>query len=212
MDEVGRTEDTGKSRAIPGRVIAVVVAVLVAGLVGIWTESAGVGPYGLRVALYGEGDLYVLNLSDEEREISVDGRDREPLAAQGARLFRLVGGTSEVALFVEGQDQPEQIIEIEASRSHVMLNLSDETCLVVAAVEGVNGDGPPEVEVLATLDPEVEVFELGSRNVVWPRGYPGVLAEGQDPARAVEVIDCSLVEDKEFLAEYLAGQLYRRSR
>lgn len=197
-------------RGMKRRIIAVILAVLVAAVVAMATHSAGVGPFGARLLLYGEADLYVLNVSDRPQWVSIDGGERQRVQPEGARLLRLVGGESAIEIYDDGEtESPVETLLIEAKHSDALLNLSDHTCLVVATVEGLQ-EGEITLEVVDFLEADVKTYQLGSTNVIWPRGYPGVAAKKEGPPMAVELLDCTLVEDRDFVEDYLAARLAQR--
>ena len=189
-------------------VIATALVVVIA-VSGLMAHAAGYGFLGYRLAAYGEASLYVLNLSEEPRRVSVDGRTAETVDADSAQLLRLVGGLSTVEVFDEA-DQRLQSFEVETDRSHAFLNLSGETCLVVSQLSNVTTDEELSVEIVDMLGPRDDLYVMETDNVVWPRGYPGVLTDDGPPARSIEAIDCWLLEEKDFLKDYLQSRFTER--
>lgn len=189
--------------------MGVVLVLAVAIIAGVWGHMAGVGAFGYRLLLHGEGGLYVLNLTEEAHDITVDGGEVVEVAAGGARLIPLVGGRTTIgAVDAEGDHRREW--EIEVSQSDVLLNLSPETCLVVAELSGISNAEDLEVEVVERLEEGTEIYQLGSRNIVWPRGYPGAVEQGEERALSVEVVECWLLDDPDFLQEYVSTQIRKR--
>ena len=179
-------------------------------IVGGVAHLVGLGFLGYRVILHGEGELYVLNLTMEERYVSVEGREKKVIHARDAQLVELVGGRSEVEILNEDGSLYRRW-EVEMSRSDVLLNLSKETCLAVTDITSLYQGDVSGVEFSALLGPEVEVYELGSRNVVWPRKDPPPRVDpSRGPVLSVEIVGCPLLEDRGFLKEYLLMRLQDR--
>lgn len=203
----GEELELGRSRTGLFVVLAILGVVLVVGLV---THLVGTGFLGYRTIFYGKGDLYILNLSDEERYVSVDGRAPEVIHSQDARLVELIGGRSKVEI-LNSEQELWRSFEIGIDNSHAFLNISDEACLAVMEISGLYREGAP-VELETLLEATDEVHILGSKNVVWPRRVPPAqmdLTEGA--ALSVEIVGCVLLEDPGFLREYLLLRLEQRN-
>lgn len=183
-------------------IIAVVFAAAAAAAAFV-PHMLGYGWFGHRILLYGESQLYVLNISDQPRQVSVDSGPPEQIDAGGARLLPLVGGVSSIQTRSDDESSARDWT-VETNRSALLLNLSDATCLIVSELTGLTDEQPLEVEIIDQLDADTEIYDVDSRNVIWPRAYPGVVDEDQtDPVRSVEIIDCHLFDDEQFLEDYL---------
>lgn len=181
-------------------------------VVGGVTHLVGVGFLGYRSILFGKGDLYILNLSDEERFVSVEGREPVVIHSQDAQLVELIGGRSRVDI-LEGDQKLWRSFEVEIDDSHGLLNISDAACLAVSDLSDLYRSEGGSIELKALLGAEEEIHILGSKNVVWPRRRPPSqvdLSEG--PALSVEIVGCSLFEEPEFLREYLLLRFEERSQ
>ncbi len=200
-----------RSMTKPVVISAVVVLVLVfVGVGGFVAQAAGYGFLGYRTVLYDPGELYVLNLTEKRRYIAVDGAQMKPIEAEGARLFRLVGGNSELKGFDEDRNRWRNW-QVETDGSHIFLNLSAEGCVVISELKGLVEQQTLSVELIDLLDADQRPHHLGSRRVIWPRGYPGAIdVEGTDPVLSVEVVECWMFEDADFLREYLRTRLQER--
>lgn len=199
----------GRAKVVVGIVLALLGVVGLVGGVAAWS---GVGFLGHRVIMHGEGELYVLNLTGEELWVSVDGRAKEVVHARDAQLVDLVGGTSRVEVRREDGGEYRRF-EVTMSHSDVVINLSEEACLAVTDITSLYQGNPDGVEFSALLESEVEVYELGSRNVVWPRkAAPPRMDRSLGPMLSVEIVACPLLEDRAFLKEYLLMRIEERMR
>lgn len=198
---------SGAQRVRYGIVLAV-LGVLAAASVA--AHAAGYGFGGHRLLLYEPGELYVLNLTDEPRRIGVDGNSTHDVAAGGARLLPVLGGPVTVEVGTQA-GSPWQSWEIEVDGAPLFVNLSDEACVVVSRVLGLEDESPVEVQIEDQLPPGPELHELAPGSVIWPRAYPEAIEHsGAEPVWSVEVVDCSLVGEESFLADYVATRIEGR--
>lgn len=199
---------TSSSNRIVFGVTASIVVLFVAGAALI-PYLIGYGWFGHRLLLYGEGQLYVLNLHDETHHVSVDGRAPVEIPGDDATILPLVGGPTSV----EVQDQQNQVIdswETELDHSDAFLNLSDDTCFVLAELANLSGNNSLEVEIIEVLDADTDFVPLDTHHVVWPRGNPGAVDDTAESAVAIELMDCELLGEREFLGDYLQTRLEAR--
>ncbi|TXD37183.1 hypothetical protein FRC98_10645 [Lujinxingia vulgaris] len=203
--EVDAGMSTGKRVAL-----GVGALVLVAAIIGAVTQMAGVGFLGYRSILYGSGDLYVLNLSDEERFVQVEGREPEPVHAQNAQVVELIGGTSRVDI-LNGDKSLWKSYDLTIDDSAALLNISDASCLAVADVTDLYRGQDTGLTFQELLDASTEFYELGSHNVIWPRRtFPSRIDPSKGPTLWVEIAACRLLEDPSYLSEYLMIRLQQR--
>ncbi len=215
MSNEPQSDSNPSKIAASPRVVAVAVAVLAVVLIGAggaFAQAAGYGFMGYRVVLYGDAELYVLNLADEDRYISVDGRPVQRVEAGNARLLPLVGGESVIEA-MDGDGQPLQSWTVETDGSHILLNLDEESCLLVSKLFELAVPEEMRAEIATRIDSERILYTLDSSRVIWPRGYPGAVdTEGDEPIYSVEVIDCTLTDDKAFLQEYVVSRINDRMK
>lgn len=188
---------------------AVLVGLLIIGGIG---QLSGAGWFAHRSILWGEGELYVLNMGDEPLKIVADGVEREEVAARDAQIIPLVGGTTHIRLLsASGEPRGEHDVTIDGS--YALLKVGPEICLAVADITPYYGgkggaQGVPIHEVVRADQP---IWIAGSRNVVWPRrDFPKILAGGDGPGRWVEMVGCDLLDDRGFLSGYLELRLQER--
>ncbi|RAL22383.1 hypothetical protein DL240_11070 [Lujinxingia litoralis] len=196
---------TGKRVAL-----GLVALVVIVAIVGAVTQMAGVGFLGYRSILYGSGELYVLNLTPETRQVRVEERAPEPLLAQNAQMVELIGGTSKVDILQEDQSVWKSF-DITIDDSSALLNLSGSTCLSVADVTAMYRGQGEGLSFQALLPADTEFYELGTHNVIWPRrDFPSRVDPSKGPMLWVEIVACQLLEDPNYLSEYLMIRLQQR--
>lgn len=199
-----------RSPALARRLVAGLAAVALVAGAGVAAHLSGYGWFGYRVLLYGHNQLYVLNLEDEPRRVIVDGRTTRDVQPDNAAIAPLVGGAASVRIETP-EGEPIATRTVETDRTNVLYHLGGESCLVVTEVSNVDDGTDLTVEVVDMPGPQTELYHLDSRNIVWPRGYPGVLDEtASDPPRSVEVLDCDLRDDEDFVTEYITQRLRAR--
>lgn len=212
MSEFDSLEDFSESGSKWTKVLIVgVIVLIVAILIGSIGHFIGTGWFGYRSILYGRGDLYVLNFSDEERQIVVDGRAPVEVLAQNAQIVEIIGGTSEVKI-LDAAGKVVDTYQVTAKDSHAFLNISDDSCLVVADMTAFYGGGGPKNLIFkAQLKPDDRVYIPNSTNVVWPRrDFPLRTKSGGGPVTWIELVGCSLFDDPQTLDGYMHMRLEDR--
>ncbi len=205
------TDDLSTPRNWRAIVIGLALAVMVVGMVGIIGKVTGSGWFGHRVWLYDGGMLYALNLSDSARFVSVDGGERVEIAANGAELVELLGGTS----FVEVSDESGAVLrthEVRIDRSHAFVKLSDDGCLAVVDITQFYAGGTQgKLDFEAYIKPKQHLWIPQSRNVVWPRkDFPSRLEAGEGEGVWFEIVACELFDEPDYLDAYLSVRLESR--
>lgn len=201
MSEFESLDDYAESGSRWKKAILWIVGILVVvGALGSIGQLIGTGWFGHRSILYGRGELYVLNMSDRERQVVVDGRPPVEILAHNATVVELIGGTSQVDI----QDKAGNVVEsyqITTKNSHALLNISDDTCLIVADMSAFyGGGGEKKLTYRAQLKPDQKVYVPDSTNVVWPRRSLQLqVKSGAGPATWIELIACSLFDEPEVL-------------
>lgn len=201
MSEFESIDDYAESGSRWKKAILWIVGILVVvGALGSIGQLIGTGWFGHRSILYGRGELYVLNMSDRERQVVVDGRPPVEILAHNATVVELIGGTSQVDI----QDKAGNVVEsyqITTKNSHALLNISDDTCLIVADMSAFyGGGGEKKLTYRAQLKPDQKVYVPDSTNVVWPRKSLQLqVKSGAGPATWIELIACSLFDEPEIL-------------
>jgi hypothetical protein len=197
-----------KKAKILAVIFGVVVALLGAGSIGHFT---GLGFFSYRLFLYGQGELYALNMSKEPLFLVVPGHDLLEVEAENARIVEIVGGTTRVEVRdKEGNVKGEYDVTIK--NSHAFLKLTSDECLAVVELDPFyKGTRTQDIVIRAKLDEETRVWIPESKNVVWPRKtFPTRLSAEDGPGLWVELVGCPLLEDPTFLDAYLAVRLEER--
>ncbi|MGM0557171.1 MAG: hypothetical protein ACQEVA_12385 [Myxococcota bacterium] len=191
-------------------VIALVVLAILAGF-GAIGHFSGTGWFGHRQMLYGTGEVYLLNLGDKPREVTVDGRETVTVEPSDAEIAELIGGRSELVVRDENGDVIDTY-EIETDNSHAFLKVSEQGCVVVSDVTSFyKKGGADEIEFVEFLEQDDRVYIPGSTNVIWPRKrFPQKLRGSGGPGLWVENVACQLFEEEDFLRAYLRVRLLDR--
>ncbi len=192
-----RTTDRGGKWI--GLVLAVVLAVAVAVVPTLW----GYGVMGHRAWLYEPGQLYIYNGEEEALTVWADGRELGGVEPDAARLFELMGGSTQLAIGEE-----EHSVEVDGDA--YFFNRSEHCVAIGVGVDGLE-EGEPSIDEVRLSGAEVELHHLESREVIWPRGYPGAVETGgEQGAYMVDYVDCSLLDDRDFVIEYMEIRLDER--
>ena len=210
-DEYGDDLGVPRRGMSAGKILLVLALLaIVVGGVGLIGELSGVGWFNHRPMLYGEGELYVLNMAESDARVSIDGRPFVTVPALNAQLIEIIGGTSKVVVEREGAAPTSYDVTIE--NSDALLNLGGQKCLASVDIQPYyGGKNPDDVSIVKTIEKTDEVVVIGSNNVVWPRkSFPPKLAAGGGPGRWVELVGCPLLEEKSYLQDYLNFRLRER--
>jgi hypothetical protein len=191
-------------------IIALVVLAVLAGF-GAIGHFSGTGWFGYRQMLYGTGEVYLLNLGEDRREVTVDGRETVTVEPSDAKIAELIGGKSQIVVRDEGGEVVETY-DLETDNSHALVKVSKEGCVVVSDVTSFyKKGGADKIEFVEFLEQEDRVYTLGSMNVIWPRKrFPQKLRSGGGPGIWVENVACQLFEEEDFLRAYLRVRLLDR--
>ena len=214
VDVVAGLED---ETVVPGSrwgsklIVFFIIAALVvlAGGVGEWS---GTGWFGHRTWLYGDGQLYVLNLGPTPLSVSIDGRDAVVVAAENAEIFDIVGGTSVVDILDEKKNWIEQY-DVFTDHSDGFLKLTDHGCLVATDITRYygGGGGAEDMKIVHAMNRQARYWNTDSRNVVWPRKpFPKKLGAKEGTGIWVELVGCELLEELKYLQAYLHVRLQER--
>lgn len=193
--------------------LVAILALLGLAAVGSVGVISGAGFFSYRTFLYGEGELYVLNMSPQPMYVSVDGREKVEVPAENAKIVEIIGGESRVEAF-DGSGQVKGTYTVDARNSHAFLKLTDDQCLAVVDLDPFyRGSGKQDIRFVALLNEKTRVWIPESRNVVWPRkAFPSALTAKDGPGMWVELVGCPLLEDTKFLDAYVAVRLEERVR
>lgn len=210
MTETDEDLEVGRRRSPATIIIAVVVTLaLLAGFGGIGYFT-GTGWFGYRQLLYGTGEVYLLNLSDQPLEAFVDGRGPVEIVDQGADVAEIIGGDSTVTVQTPAGERLDTIA-VHVEDSDALVKLSEDGCLVASDISGFYGGAKQSLEVIETIEADQQVWVAGSTNVTWPRHqFPKQLHPDEGPPIWVEIVACDLLDQPEFLRAYLDVRLRDR--
>ena len=201
-------EESDKSKL--GYVIIVVAVLAGVAAIGAAGYISGAGWFGYRQIMYGDGEIYLLNMGDKPLEVSVEGRESVEVDAQGARTVEVVGGKSQVVVKNAAGDIVERHTVV-VDHSDALLKLTKDGCLAVSNIGAFYGRGGEGLEFVEMIEADEQLFVPGSTNVIWPRQtFPAKLPREGGEAMWVELVGCSLLEQEEFLRAYLDVQLGQR--
>jgi hypothetical protein len=210
---VGEDPDVAVPAPRGGAKLLVLLALVgLIGLAGGIGEWSGTGWFGHRSWLYGDGQLYVLNLGPVPLSVSIDGRDAVVVAAENAELFDIVGGMSVVDV-LDGNGEDIGQHEVFADHSDGFLKLTDHGCLVATDITRYygGGGGAEDMNVVRSMDRQSRYWDTGSRNVIWPRKpFPKKLGAKEGTGIWVELVGCELLEELKYLQAYLHVRLQER--
>jgi hypothetical protein len=196
---------------LKARLLIALGALAALGLIGGIGQLSGAGWFAHRTILWGEGELYVLNMGMEPVGVVADGGKLVEVAPQDAQLIPLIGGTTRVEVR-DKSGTVTQTHEVTIDGSHALLKLGEPRCLaVVDLTPFYGGKGGGQIIIHEVVPADQPVWIAGSRNVVWPRrDLPPRLAGGDGPGRWVEIVGCELLDDRPFLAGMLQLRLEER--
>jgi hypothetical protein len=201
-------EEPKKSKL--GLIILLVTVVVGVGAVGAIGYITGAGWFGYRQLMYGDGQIYLLNMGAETLEVSVEDRESVEVPPNDARMVDVVGGESQLVV----RDEAGEVVDRHAifvDNSHALLKLSNDSCLVASDVGAFYGRGGEELEFIEMINEDQTVFVPGSTNVIWPRqDFPAKLDRDGGDAVWLELVGCPLLDQPEFLRGYLDVRLGTR--
>lgn len=184
------------------------IGLLIIGGVG---QLSGAGWFGYRSYMYGQTQVYLLNLSDEEKTVTLTGH-MEPIvvAAQGAEIVDVIGGDLEIK--IRSKKGEEETLKIFADDASALVKLSQNGCLTVTNLTAYyGGEQPKDPDYEAFIHSDKRTYVIPSRNIVWPRKpFPRSLDAYGGPGMWVELIGCELLNDRTMLDGYVVMRLQER--
>jgi hypothetical protein len=201
-------EESNKSRL--GLVILLVTVLVGIGAVGAVGYISGAGWFGYRQIMYGDGQVYLLNMGAQTLEVSVEDREPVEVPPEDARVVDVVGGESKIVV----RDEDGQVVDrhnLFVDNSHALLKLSDDGCLVASDVGAFYGRGGEALEFVEMIEQDQRLYVPGTTNVVWPRqDFPARFDRDGGDAIWIELVGCTLLGQPEFLEAYLDVRLSNR--
>lgn len=184
------------------------IGLLIIGGVG---QLSGAGWFGYRSYMYGETQVYLLNLSDENKTVTVTGMmDPIEVAAQGAEIVDVIGGDLEIKVLSKNGES--QTMNLFADDASALVKLSKQGCLTITNLTAYyGGEQPKDPDYEAFIQNDKQVYVIPSRNVVWPRKpFPRSLDAYGGPGMWVELIGCEILNDRTMLDGYVVLRLQER--
>ena len=174
--------------------VVILVGLTAMGMVG---QLAGAGFFGYRAWMYEGGILYVLNFEQEGLQVSIDGSSAKPVRYENAKMFDILGGTSEVAL-LDKQGKEIRKHEVTAKNSHVMLKAGD-ACVVVLDVSSYyRKTNKKSFKIVKRLTKKDQLYVPNSTNVIWPRNdLPQKFNPADGSLYWFEKVACDLLDKDE---------------
>ncbi|MFW5967756.1 MAG: hypothetical protein ACOCV2_09575 [Persicimonas sp.] len=210
VDDLEQFDEGDESSDRLGFWILGVVLLLGVLTIGVLAHYTGMGWFGYRTILYGSGDIYLLNMSDEPLEATVDGEEPIAIDPEGAHAIEVVGGERSVTV----RDEEGEVVEeheLFVDDTDALVKLSPDGCLAVSDIGAFYGRGGEDLEIVDKIDEDKMVYLAGTHNIVWPRqSFPRELADGDGDALWIELVGCSLLEEEDFLRAYLDARLGHR--
>jgi hypothetical protein len=201
-------EEPQKSKL--GLVILLVTVLVGVAAVGAIGYISGAGWFGYRQIMYGEGQVYLLNMGGETLEVRVEDREPVEVPPEDARVVDVVGGESELVV----RDEDGEVVDrhtIFIDNSDALLKLTDNGCLVASDIGAFYGRGGEGLEFVEMIEEDQRLFVPGSTNVIWPRQeFPAKLDREGGDAIWLELAGCALLDQPEFLRAYLDVRLGNR--
>lgn len=229
-------ENSGKSKL--GYLIVIVSVIVGIAAVGAVGYISGAGWFGYRQIMYGNGQVYLLNMGSEPLSVTVEGRETVIVPPEDARTVDVVGGESTLVVRAvsqaqqskgkkkSGEGETDEVAGAEAGdeagevvarhkifvdNSHALLKLTKDGCMVASDVGAFYGRGGEGLEFIEMIEEDQQVYVPGTTNVIWPRQtFPGKFDREGGDAIWLELVGCSLLEQEEFLRAYLDVRLGNR--
>lgn len=226
-------ENSGKSKL--GYLIVIISVIVGVAAVGAVGYISGAGWFGYRQIMYGNGQVYLLNMGSEPLSVTVEDRETVIVPPEDARAVDVVGGESELVVRtvppaqqskgkkksadgktdnVADAEPTGEVVErhsVFVDNSHALLKLTKEGCLVASDVGAFYGRGGEGLEFVEMIEEDQQVYVPGTTNVIWPRQtFPGKFDREGGDAIWLELVGCSLLEQEEFLRAYLDVRLGNR--
>ncbi len=180
-------------------------------IIGGVGKLSGSGWFGYRSFAYGRTQIYLLNLSEEAKSVSITGL-MEPIevAPQGAEIIDVIGGDLDIE--ISSKSGKSEHLNIFADDASALVKLSDDGCLTITNLTAYyGGNQPKDPDYEAFIHKNKRSYVIPSRNIVWPRKpFPRSLDAYGGPGMWVELVGCALLNDRTMLDGYVVLRLQDR--
>jgi hypothetical protein len=207
-------EEPPKAPAPPWMVYLGVAGAIVMAF-GLITWLLGLGPFAYRQILYGTSQIYVLNMTDQDVEVTLDKGTGLEVKAQQAQRTPLLGGTTTVVTR-DKQGKELERFDVSVDGNPVFYNVGGERCLVLAEVSSFYLPGRDKgVKIIETFPKGTRVVPLPHTRMVWPRQtLRDEVSNAESGVAWIEMVACSLLdgEEQHVLESHLYTKLTERKR
>lgn len=208
LDFDDEVEQTGPSTAVVVGSIGIALIVVI-GAVGY---LSGVGWFGYRQWLYGQGQLYLPNYSNAERMVSVDGREPLKLEPRTFEKTSVVGGTNSVRI-MDANGETLSTHSLFADNSDAFFRVDGDACLVASNVTSFYESPEGKLEFVKFIRADQRAYVPGSYNVIWPgESFPPRLQAGEGAGIWIEKVGCNHLEHRDAMRTYLQVRLQDRMK
>jgi len=182
---------------------------------GLITWLLGLGPFAYRQLIYGTSEVYILNLTDQDVEVTLDKSDPLAIQPDGYQRTPILGGTTTLVTRNKAGEVLERVT-VFVDGNPVVYNIKGARCLVLSDVSTFyDPTKTNEVNVLATYEKGKTVVNLPNEKVIWPREtLRDEVKEAEKGVSWVEIVACPMIdpEEKRLLSTHLSVLLTERKK
>ncbi len=182
---------------------------------GLVTWLLGLGPFAYRQIWYGTSEVYILNMTAQNVEVTLDKGQAITIGPESAERTPILGGTTRIV----SRDATGEILEdleVFVDGNPVLYNVQGERCMALSDVSGFYLPTQPKgIEILATFPKGTSLIPLPNDRIIWPRE---TLRDQVKNASAgvswIELVSCPLLDpdDRHVLEAHLDIVLTERKK
>lgn len=182
---------------------------------GLITWMLGLGPFAYRQILYGTTQVYVLNMTDQDVEVTLDKGTGLEVKAEQAQRAPVLGGSSTLVTR-DKQGKVIEEMEVFTDGRPLFYNVGGQQCLVLAEVSSFYLPGRDKsVKIIEAFPKGTKIVPLPHDRMVWPRQTLRDQVKNAEGGVAwIEMVACSLLdpEERHVLESHLYTKLTERKR
>ncbi len=182
---------------------------------GLVTWALGLGPFAYRQIFYGTSELYMLNMTDQHVEVTLDKGTAIPLKPEGVERTPILGGTTLLVTNDKDGKTLEQH-EIFVDGNPIFYNVQGERCMVLSDVSSFYlNKADKGIKILKTFDKGQSIIPLPHDRIIWPRQTLRDQVKGAEHGVAwIELVACSLLDpdERHILESHLNIKLTERKK